>query len=214
MSLIALIFARGGSKGILKKNMSKLGDRPLVAHSIRHANRIDNIDRVLVATDSKEIGACAYAFGAEVLLRPDALCTDTADEWLSWQYALKIMTPDMFVSLPCTSPFRTHDDIDQCIAMASRPEVDLALTVTDAVIAHKMITDTNDLPVGNRQELRKVRMLAGSCYAGKGYIWQAAGMSNLAIAQVLVGQENALDIDTPYDLEVAQALWEKRYGRS
>ena len=89
MSIIAFIFARGGSKGLPDKNIKILNGKPLIAWSIEHAKSVKRVDRVIVSTDSEEIARIAREYGAEVpFMRPAALATDNSPEWLSWQHSL------------------------------------------------------------------------------------------------------------------------------
>ena len=92
MSIVAFIFARGGSKGFPNKNIKILNGKPLIAWSIEHAKAVNRIDRVIVSTDSEEIAEIAREYGAEVpFIRPVNLATDESPEWLSWQHGLKYL---------------------------------------------------------------------------------------------------------------------------
>ena len=110
---MAVIPARGGSKGVVRKNARMLGDKPLVAHSIEAALAAGNLDRVIVSTDDEEIAEIARAHGAEVpFLRPAALATDTSEiaavlkDLRERLYAEEGYLPDCQVTLYPTSPFR------------------------------------------------------------------------------------------------------------
>ena len=108
----AFIFARGGSKGIPRKNIKPLGGKPLIAWSIDTALQCPSIDRVIVSTDDPEIGDVARLHGAEVpFIRPKELAGDTSAEWYAWRHAVDFFEAqscqfDKFVSLPATSPLR------------------------------------------------------------------------------------------------------------
>ena len=122
MSIIAFIFARGGSKGLPDKNIKILNGKPLIAWSIEHAKSVKRVDRVIVSTDSEEIARIAREYGAEVpFMRPAALATDNSPEWLSWQHSLKYLKntdgclPDLMLSIPTTAPLRNVKDIDKVI---------------------------------------------------------------------------------------------------
>ena len=89
MKAVAVIFARGGSKGLPGKNIRPLAGKPLIAWAIEHALAVKRIDRVIVSTDSEEIAAVAREYGAEVpFLRPAELARDDSPEWLAWRHAL------------------------------------------------------------------------------------------------------------------------------
>ena len=84
----AFIFARGGSKGVPRKNILPIGGLPLIVHSIKVAQSLENIEGIYVSTDCEEIASIAAAAGAEIINRPIELATDTASEWLgNMQYA-------------------------------------------------------------------------------------------------------------------------------
>ena len=73
MRFNAFIFARGGSKGLPRKNVLKIGGIPLVGHSIKHAKKLKNINNIYVSTDDNEIAQIAKEYGADVIKRPDYL---------------------------------------------------------------------------------------------------------------------------------------------
>ena len=111
MQTLAGIFARGGSKGVPRKNIRLLDGKPLIAYAIETARASRLIDRVIVSTDDEEIAQVAERCGAEVpFRRPPELARDDAPEWLSWQHAIRTVQPQdpalrlgCFVSVPATS---------------------------------------------------------------------------------------------------------------
>ena len=113
MSVIAFIFARGGSKGLVGKNIRQLQGKPLIAWSIEQALAVKRINRVIISTDSLDIAAVARKYGAEVpFIRPAELARDNSPEWLAWRHALTYMLetdgklPEVMLSLPATAPLR------------------------------------------------------------------------------------------------------------
>ena len=89
MNYIALICARGGSKGLPGKNIRTLNGIPLIGHSIKIAKKIERASRVIVSTDSKEIAKIALEYGAEVpFMRPENLALDNSPEWLVWRHSI------------------------------------------------------------------------------------------------------------------------------
>lgn len=120
--IVALIPARGGSKGIPKKNLQLIEGYPLLAYSIIAARQSKYVDRVIVSTDSEEIAAVAQAFGAEVpFLRPAEYAQDTSPDSefvrhaLAWFEQNEAVQPDLFVHLRPTTPLRDPAVIDQAI---------------------------------------------------------------------------------------------------
>jgi N-acylneuraminate cytidylyltransferase len=139
MSVVAFIFARGGSKGLPGKNIRLLNGKPLIAWSIEHALNVKRIDRVIVSTDSEEIAKVAKQYGAEVpFIRPAELATDDSPEWLAWRHALNYLIetkgnlPDVMVSVPSTAPLRQLVDIENCLDEYEKGCADVVITVTAA----------------------------------------------------------------------------------
>lgn len=128
--ILALIPARGGSKGIPRKNLLPIGGKPLVAHSIGHALASRHITRTIVSTDDEEIGATARHFGAEVpFLRPDEFSRDDSTDLDVFRHALEWLRdcegyrPDLVVHLRPTGPVRRVALVDDAIEkMLARPD--------------------------------------------------------------------------------------------
>ena len=113
---IAVIPARGGSKGLPGKNIKLLNDKPLIAWSIESALQSKKIDRVIVSTDYNEIANVALEYGAEVILRPEHLSTDEATTISVLEHIIKeIPEADTIIVLQPTSPLRITNLIDNCI---------------------------------------------------------------------------------------------------
>lgn len=124
MSVLALIPARGGSKGIPGKNLKQICGRSLVEWSIFHAQQSTLVDRVIVSTDSEQIQKIALNAGAEVpFLRPSELAGDTVLDYPVFEHALQWLrenesiTPDIIVHLRPTAPYRCNGWIDATISM-------------------------------------------------------------------------------------------------
>ncbi len=118
MANVCVISARGGSKGVLKKNIRPLLGKPLIAWTIEQALGCPEIDYVVVSTDCEDIARVAIAHGAQVpFMRPAELAKDSSGKWDVWQHALKACETyfgekfDIFIDLDCTSPLRDIDDI-------------------------------------------------------------------------------------------------------
>ena len=126
-NIIGCIFARGGSKGVPRKNVRPLAGRPLIAYAIETALASRWIGRVVVSTDDAEIAAIARQYGAEVpFMRPAELARDDSPEWLAWQHAIRSLGEmDALVSVPPTSPLRTVDDVDGCIQVLLESDADV-----------------------------------------------------------------------------------------
>ena len=122
MRYVALICARGGSKGLPGKNIKLLNGIPLIGWSIMIAKKVNRICRVIVSTDSDEIAQVAKKYGAEVpFIRPSNLAQDDSSEWMAWRHALDYLDNsdskkiDGLISLPATAPLRSVLDVEKCI---------------------------------------------------------------------------------------------------
>ncbi len=128
--ILAIIPARGGSKGIPRKNIFPVSGRPLISYSIEAAKKTPSIIRTVVSTDSDEIAGAAREWGAEVVRRPDELSGDTASSESALIHCLKYLeeteqyVPHLLVFLQATSPLTTADQIEACIAQFDRDGAD------------------------------------------------------------------------------------------
>ena len=130
MSVLTIIPARGGSKGIPRKNVRLVGGKPLLAHSIEQARGTPAVTRVVVSTDDAEIAAVAKQFGAEVVWRPADISGDTASSESALLHVLTHLRdtenyePELVVFLQATSPLRRPDDIQNAIDTLRRENAD------------------------------------------------------------------------------------------
>ena len=130
MKVIAIIPARGGSKGIPRKNVRQLAGEPLISHTLRQALRTPGLDRIIVSTDDQEIGAVSEQLGAEVVWRPQEISGDTATSESALVHVLDHLrhtegyAPDLVVFLQATSPLRREGDIQEAIETLKREQAD------------------------------------------------------------------------------------------
>jgi len=145
-SVLALIPARSGSKGVPDKNVRPLGGQPLIAWSIAAATRSQTIDRVIVSTDSDAYGRIAIKHGAEVpFLRPSELAADCSRDLEFILHALDWLDdrgeePDLIVHLRPTTPFRTPTHLDAAVEMMSTGSTSTGLHPTAVRSVHEMST--------------------------------------------------------------------------
>jgi CMP-N-acetylneuraminic acid synthetase len=137
--VVCVIPARGGSKGVPRKNIRKLADKPLIAYTIEQALQSQYIDRTIVSTEDKEIADISKQCGAEVpFMRPGTLAGDqvaTVDVLLhtiSWLEEEEKYNFDILVLLHTTTPLRSVKDIDSCIEMLHSTKADNIISVTEA----------------------------------------------------------------------------------
>ena len=113
--ILGIIPARGGSKGVPRKNIRPMCDRPLIAWTIDAAKQSRLLDRFVVSTEDREIAAVARRYGAEVLERPAYLAEDDVISRDVIKHALEALNADVSVLLQPTSPVRDHDLIDRVV---------------------------------------------------------------------------------------------------
>lgn len=230
--IVACIFARGGSKGVPRKNIRLLAGKPLIAYSIETAKQIKRVSRVVVSTDDAEIADIAKAYGAEVpFMRPDELATDASPEWLSWQHAVRTLNEqgpqplDIMLSLPTTSPLRETQDVEHCLDKALTRDFDLVVAVHPALrhpyynmmrideTGEARIAITPPTPVHRRQDAPVMYDLTTVVYAAQAnYVLTATRLMQGKLGAIVVEPGTALDIDSELDLEIADYLMKKRLG--
>ena len=220
---IAFIFARGGSKGLLNKNILKLNGVSLIGRAIECAKKIKSIDRVIVSTEDDEISKVALSHGAEVpFKRPKELATDTSLEWKSWQHAIRWANSNggikKFISLSPTSPLRTPKDIEMCLKAYEHNKVDIVVTVRKALRSpyFNMISLTNSgfaeivvkksQKYWRRQDVPDVYDMTTIAYiANPDFILKANNIFDGRVKAVEIPRGRAIDIDDKYDLIEAES---------
>lgn len=228
MKAQAFIFARGGSKGVPRKNVRPLAGMPLIGHSIQVALACPSLGSVIVSTDDDEIAQLAFELGAEVpFRRPADLATDTASEWLAWRHAVEWVQKnrgafDAFVSLPTTSPFRAVEDVEACLdLLCADTKADVVATVkkADRSPYFNMVRIERDGAaqlviqsqhgVTRRQDAPAVYDMTTVAYVARpDFIMRQSGLFEGRMRVVEVPPERALDIDTPLDFAIAEHLAE------
>jgi CMP-N-acetylneuraminic acid synthetase len=230
MRVIALICARGGSKGLPGKNLLPLGGRPLVVWAIEQALAVNRVGRVIMSTDSEAIAEVARKAGAEVpFLRPTELAQDHSPEWLVWRHALNFIKenegayPDVLMVVPTTAPLRTVADLERCLEEFEKGGVDVVVTVTDA---HRspyfnmvrvlddgtvslIISPTNT--VMRRQEAPVVYDMTTVAYVVRPeFVMTRNNAFEGRVRSVHIPAERALDIDTLLDFRIAEWLMSEK----
>jgi N-acylneuraminate cytidylyltransferase len=233
MRAVAFIFARGGSKGLPGKNIRSLGGKPLIAWSIQHALAVKRIERIIVSTDSEEIGSVARDFGAEVpFLRPTELAKDNSPEWLAWRHALNYVRrttgqlPEVMVSVPTTAPLRLALDIDNCLDEYEKGGADMVITVTDSNRSpyFNMVQTNSDGTVGlvippqsiveRRQDAPTVFDMTTVCYvANSEFVMTHNATFEGRVRAINVPAERAIDIDTLLDFQIVESLLKIRESK-
>ncbi|MHB8192741.1 MAG: cytidylyltransferase domain-containing protein [Bellilinea sp.] len=229
--VLAVIPARGGSKGIPHKNIRPFAGHPLIAYSIMAARQAETVTRVIVSTDDPQIAAAAREYGAEVpFMRPDELAQDhTLDlpvfqHALAWLIANEAYSPDVVVHLRPTSPVRPIGLVDEAVRLLlNNPEADSVRGVVPAgQNPHKMWRI--DMETGQMRNLLDVpgvpepynapRQVLPAVYWQTGHIdairpvtiLEKNSMSGSVILPVKIDPRYTVDIDGPSDWQRAEWL--------
>jgi CMP-N,N'-diacetyllegionaminic acid synthase len=224
LNVIALIPARGGSKGIPRKNLQPVAGIPLVLRALQSALAARRVSRVLLSTDDDEIYDLCAATNAETVRRPDPLATDDATAMQVIRHALTHADQtgprvDALVLLEPTSPFRTPDIVDACIEKLEDGETRTVLSVTqlernpryifnvDGDHANQLF-DGEELRFARRQEFTHLKRVNGCVYAMTRANIEAGEIVVPPIRVVEMPPERAANIDTPFDLDFANFVAE------
>lgn len=225
--IIALIPARGGSKGLPRKNILLFAGKPLIAWTIEQALASNYLDRVIVSTDDNEIADVSKSYGADVpFIRPKELATDDAKaiDVISHtiDYLLKHDGPfDILLLLQPTSPLRTSQDIENAIALLFAKKAKAVVSVCEAK-HHPYWSNTLpedgcmkdfirlDILNKNRQELPIFYRLNGAIYLTYcDYLKKDSGFFGDRTYAYIMPPERSIDIDTKVDFRLAEILKEE-----
>lgn len=223
--ILGVITARGGSKGVPKKNIAVVGGKPLIAHTILAAKKSKRLSDCILSTDSRQIADCAAEYGMHTNdLRPPELATDTAKNEDAVIYEVKKyeetndVTVDVIVLLQPTTPLRKTEDIDNAIDAYFNSESNSLISVYDAESVHPNIMYYMDghklhpvLEEGEtlkrRQEFRPVYIRNGAIYiATKAQVLNERKFVDKNPAAYVMPFQRSINIDEPFDLEMAEWL--------
>ena len=220
--MLAIIPARAGSKGVVGKNTRFLGDKPLIAHTIRAAIESDKIDRVIVSTDCQTIAKISMEYGAEApFLRPKSISQDDSLILDNYKYMLERLKIEYgeninsFVALQPTSPFRNSYDIDMAVELFCKNNTDSVISFTKETHPpewNRIINNDNTFcnfiteDIYNRQEYKSVHRFNGAVYVYKSELIKNNVMYNDSSLAYIMPEERSLDIDTENDFMYAEFL--------
>lgn len=219
--VLAVIPARGGSKGVPGKNLAEVAGIPLVARAVRACLAAPTVTDVVVSTDSEGIAAAARAAGADVITRPAAISGDTASSEAALLHALTAfeelhsVTVDVVLLVQCTSPFLAASDVESVAAAVASGAADSALTVAPF---HGFLwrEDPDGFGTGvnhetayrpRRQDRPQDLLETGAAYAMDAVGFRAARHRFFGrTLPVATDPARVLEIDDPHDLERARLL--------
>lgn len=217
--MIAVVPARGGSKGVQRKNLRIVDGKPLILHTLFCALAAPGVSRVIVSTDDNEIASVAAAIpGVEVpFIRPRALASDTASSVDVYLHAAEVLNVGEIVALLPTVPLRSPNDVASCIALFQAEAAHVVLSVVEAKPAswQQLLMDDKSLrpvpglshDIKNRQEHACAVMPNGAVYV----------LNTRALAETrtyfgertfgfLMPTDRSIDIDSEADIKIAEAL--------
>ena len=228
---LGIIPARGGSRGIPRKNLKLIGDKPLVAHTITHAQKAEHLDAFLVNSEDDEIRTVAESFGAETMGRPDMYAHDKilqeVDLLLKWTVeAYEKEHPehevDIIVLLYPTAPLRNVSAIDQAIQLVRDQGYDSALSLyfddsylwqvsEDGVTVRPTNYDPNKR-MPRQKEAWNQWVENKAVYAIKRSVLFEIGRIGPKTGFVEMDKWRSIDIDNPSDLELARAVYKEKHS--
>lgn len=228
---LAIVPARGGSKGIPKKNIADLGGQPLISYVLKAIKASKNVDRLIVSTDDQEIASVAKTFGAEVpFMRPAELAQDNSPSIPVLEHALKWLEdnegykPDFVLLIQPTEPFVKTEQIDKLFDLVISGGADSGITMIPVPrVFHpyhvrrveadgSLEFDQPELHYShpNRQSDPK-RYAFGNLYWFKRDLFLKEKRIEVGKRVGLeIDPESAHDINNPFDLEIARAMLSKK----
>lgn len=232
MKVLFVITARGGSKGVPRKNIRLLGGIPLVAYKIIAAKKCRYDKRIIVSTDDEEIARVSRDYGAEVpFLRPSQLATDSAASMdvvlhtMSWVGENDEEKYDYVCLLEPSSPFASYRDLDEAIRQIREKNADTLLGMKEAPVSTNFIHSLDDrgglsnfyyavkdLQSVRRQDQKKEYTMNGCMYIAK---WDYLIENHMFHAKnslpYVMQEEESIEIDTWLDFEMATKVIDDGY---
>jgi CMP-N-acetylneuraminic acid synthetase len=201
--ILGVIPARGGSKGISRKNIKPIAGHPLIAWTIQAALEAEFLDRLVVSTEDYEIGMVARSYGAEILDRPAELARDETVSRLVLEHALDALGGDEAVLLQATSPVRRPGLIDLIIDFYKSGDYDSVATGFEQLqypphgVEHR------------RQDINSVFVNDGSVIISSQVTIKNRSLFGTKAGTVITSREENVDIDDEFDFWLAEKILEK-----
>ena len=225
--VLAVIPARGGSKGIPKKNIAPIAGKPLISFTTELTQTLPWLDSTVVTTDSKEIAEVAIMTrGVEIIWRPEELSGDQIGDHPVLRHALLAQEEqtgeryEIVLMLQPTSPLRTIDDIEGCIAQLQEGNWDAVWSVSETDLSYHPRKQLVLSPQGNlrfvipggqaivaRQELAPVFHRNGVCYAfTREFLTSSDSTFSETRTSAIVTRDAHISIDTPEDIAAVEQI--------
>jgi len=224
--MIAIVPARGGSKGLPRKNIKILCGKPMIAYVIEEGLKSQYLDEIIVSTDDKEIANIAIQYGAKCpFLRPAELATDDVRPIEAYIYTIEKLKQEFdyqiehFTVLQPTSPLLITEDIDRAIELFYEKNADSIISYTEEqhpLSWHKYITSDYRFEhifgqeLSNRQASRKTYYCTGSVMVFRYALMEGRTFYTPRSFAYILPQNRAVDVDTIGDFEYAEYLLKRR----
>jgi len=198
--ILGITPARGGSKGILRKNIKTISGKPLIAWTIEAAKKSKLIDRYVVSTEDEEIARVAKEYGAEVINRPFELASDETTTLNVLQHAIKLIPADLVILLQATSPIRRPGLVDECIREFKDNGHDSLAT---GFICKYTEYGKNDL---RRQDIKGFFCDDGNVYVIKADLMRQGDRYGKKLGRKIISRWENIDIDDEFDFWLAEKI--------
>lgn len=229
--VLATVTARGGSKRIPRKSIVPLVGKPALAYVVEALKKAKRVTRIIVDTDDAEMAEVGRKAGAEIpFMRPAHLATDTASHTAVLQYELDFLkekegyVPDAMVLVQPTSPLVSPEEIDRCIELLFAEHLDSVESVFEVPthfhpFAQRIIDRegfTHFLFEKERAESKRTHNKPATYAMGNVYCFRPSNLERFGTIQgeksksVVIERRNAVDIDEPFDIEIAETILKSR----
>ena len=221
--IVAAICARGGSKGVRRKNIRTIAGRPLIAFAIEQARSCGVVDRVIVSTDDTEIAQLAREYGAEIpFMRPADLARDDSAKWPVFQHLISTVEAqedshiEVLADLDVGSPLRSVQDIRGAIETLLASDADVVITgypaernpyfnMVEERGEYVQLVKSAGKTIGRRQDAPEVYSLSPAVFAmRRDFVMKAQHWSEGRVKIFTIPRERAIDIDCEIDFQFAE----------
>lgn len=229
---VATICARGGSKGVPRKNLRLLGGQPLIGRAVQQALGCGIFDRVVASTDDSEMARVAADFGAEVpFMRPAELAQDDTNKWHVFRHLVRELEArgsrrvGVIADLDTGAALRTIEDIRAAVERLMLTGADVCVTAYEAdhnpwynmvqldADGLARVCIRPEVPIANRQQAPVVYNLSPAIFAiRRDALWRHDHWSQCRMTLSVIPRERAVDIDTEFDFRLVESLLERRLG--
>ncbi|MBI3074751.1 MAG: acylneuraminate cytidylyltransferase family protein [Parcubacteria group bacterium] len=228
-SVLCVIPARGGSKGVPRKNIKLLNGKPLIAYTIEAVLGSGAVDKLVVSTDDAEIVNVAERYGAEVVRRPKNLARDMSPVEPSMVHALAMLekkgyVPDFISLVQCTSPFLSSQIVKKAVSTVMGGKFTTCITVGPLHHGHEFKWDLSRtgraLPAYDlahrlrRQDSQTVYIENGAFYITRTGLFKKTanriGGRNAIVSAIKMDAEDSLQIDSELDFLLIEKLMQRR----